>query len=343
MKISILTVGGSPQLISEKTIFGDGVQLGVGGAELTILTLCKAWTEAGHDVTLYNNPREVGASCFKQANEKDFDPDEDRDILLYFRGPNPRGLKAKGKKIWFSTDQYTIGSYTDLAKEVDKIVTISSFHAEYFKKQYGIENTTVIDIPVRDWEYTDVVEKDPMQVLFCSVPERGLMELVPIWKLITDEVPEAQLYITSDHRLWDASVPVNSTMKYRMAFAEFESVHYLSVVNRKDLIDLQMRSSIHLYPNQYSELFCIACAECQYAGAYPITSGVGALATTNMGFIAQHHPATPEGQHEMASAVVNYLKHPAVLQYMSGYIKELAHNRFSVETALESWDEVLFD
>ncbi|MBC8553819.1 MAG: hypothetical protein H8D23_29770, partial [Candidatus Brocadiales bacterium] len=82
MRISILTNDGSPLGVTSKTIWGDDKQIGVGGAELGLLTLCEEWTKLGYNVTLFNNPREFGVSPFEQRNIDTFDPDEDRDILI---------------------------------------------------------------------------------------------------------------------------------------------------------------------------------------------------------------------------------------------------------------------
>ena len=335
MKIDILTVNGSPMGVTEMAIYGDGVQLGVGGAELALLTMCRAWTEYGHEVTLYNNPRGFERSGFAQANQVDFQEAADRDILILFRGPNDYATRAKGKKIWWSCDQQTHGDYRKLASEVDEIVTISPFHANYFEKRYGISNTNIIDIPVREWDYMGVeVEKNPKQVLFCSVPDRGLEQLAPIWARITARVPDAVLHITSDWRLWDAHIPVNTVAKYRLQFAGFNNVRYHSLVTRSDLVKLQLESSIHLYPCVYEELFCISSAETQYAGCYPITSNVGALATTNMGT----HCDT---QDEFVEETIKYLLDPDSFNGHREEVLKKAKDRFSIERAIKKWQSVL--
>ena len=103
MKIDVLCTDGSPLGVSYKTIWGDKWQIGVGGAELALLTLCEMWTQAGHIVTLYNDPRELNASPFEQRNTSDFIPNENRDILIVFRSPNQKAIVAKGLKYKIST------------------------------------------------------------------------------------------------------------------------------------------------------------------------------------------------------------------------------------------------
>lgn len=345
LRIDVLTVGGSPQGVVETDIYGDNEdQIGIGGAENSFFTMARAWTELGHRVRFYNNPRKFGASCFEQLNEVDFDPKEDRDILMFFRGPNSIANGAKGKTVWWSTDQNTVGNYRDFSVQVDQIVTISPFHAEYFKNQYGITDTITIDLPVRGYDYDNQnYTKDPMKILYCSVPERGLEALVPIWERITEAMPEAQLHITSDHRLWDRRYPANISANYRLMYAKFPNVTYHSAIKRRDLVKLQLESSIHLYPLTYPELFCIACAECQYAGAYPITSNGWALATTNMGYLSPHHPTTRAGQTDLAMNTINYLRNPKSLKPLQDYVKSMAHRRFAISNIVKQWDRLVFN
>jgi len=54
MKIEILCNDGSPLGVTSKTVWGDNFRIGLGGAELALITLCEAWHERGDEVILYN-------------------------------------------------------------------------------------------------------------------------------------------------------------------------------------------------------------------------------------------------------------------------------------------------
>ena len=108
MKIDIIVNDGSPLGVHLDDVAGYGDRFGVGGAELYLLTLCELWTKFGYSVRLYNNPTRQ-TSPFEQLQVSDFDPQEDRDVLIIFRSPNPATIGAKGLKIWLSCDQYTVG------------------------------------------------------------------------------------------------------------------------------------------------------------------------------------------------------------------------------------------
>jgi len=339
-KIDIIANDGSPLGVTEKSLSGEDGRLGVGGAELALLTLCRAWTMYGNDVTLYNNPNEGGASMFKQKTLAEFNPAEPRDILIIFRSPNERIVNAVGKKVWFSCDQYTIGDFRAYAPRVDKIVCISKFHQNYFNSMYGITNTTVIDLPVRTWEYpSKLAPKVPHRCIFTSIPDRGLVPLQAAWAKINAEIPDASLVITSDWRLWSADADPNLTQAYRLAFARNTQVTYMGAVKRADLIKVQVDAELHLYPCIYDELFCIAVAESQVAGTLPITSMFGSLPTTNMVRPIAGNPHTPEWIDLFVRNAVELMTDPK-LKEKQEHTMEVARKRFSVETILPQWEEV---
>jgi glycosyltransferase involved in cell wall biosynthesis len=334
MIIHVLARDGSPLGVSEMSVSGDDGRTGVGGAELTILTLCRCWHDKGHDVTLYNNPVTGSSSVFKQKMVDEFIPSDERDVLIVFRSPNPLVDGAKGKKIWFSCDQFTIDNFSEFAGKVDKIIGISPFHAEYFKTMYGIRNMQVIDIPVRDWEYQKT-EKKKNSCIFTSVPDRGLLQLAPVWDRIVSEVPDATLTITSDWSLWTGCDVSSYVQPYRLAWAGKKNVTYRGAIKRSDLIKIQSEAEYHLYPCIYDELFCISVAESQVAGAIPITSRTGAIETTNrFGCKVDGNPTSPEFISKMAETFIELSKTPHV------DIRDNAIKEFGVGRILDEWEKV---
>lgn len=341
MKIDIIARDGSPLGVTMDTLLGnDPNQIGVGGAELALMTLCEGWHKVGHKIRLYNNPRIVRGSIFPQYPVGTFVPKEDRDILIVFRSPNPLVENAKGKKIWFSTDQYTISDFAEFAQQVDKIVTISQFHAEHFQNQYKIENTITIDLPVRTWEYEQDIPKVKNRLLFCSVPDRGLDIMAKVYPEIKKQIPDLSLTITSDYRLWGVGHAGNEHFIHK--FFGQDGVSFLGAVNRIDLVHEQQKSQIHSYSCVYQELFCYAVAECSVAGALPVTSDVGALDTTNMGVRITGNVHSSEWQDTFVKTIVTILNSPDLEKNQKGLQQE-AIKRFSLERIMKQWQSEVFD
>ena len=343
MKIDILCMDGSPLEVTSKTIWGDGVQLGVGGAELALLTMCEEWQKAGHDITLYNSPRELNASSFKQLPVETFKPDDLRDIIINFRSPNQRSIIAKGMKVWWSCDPYTHGDYAAFAPFMDKIVCISPFHANYFANMYHIENTNVIDLPVRVQDYENVgVEKIPNRLIFTSIPDRGLNQLLAMWDKMFATIPDMSLVITSDYRLWGANVCALNE-QHRVRWLNKSKVQFMGAIPRKRLIEEELAADMLAYPAIFEELFCIACSEAQYAGAYPVTSDIGALSTTNMGTVINGSAHNSSFLNVMSNTIIDLLRDRAQLLKLQQEVKQKALDRFHPSVIMKQWDNIFKD
>lgn len=340
MIIHILCNDGSPLGITHKDIFGESGRIGVGGAELALLTMAEAWTKAGHEVVLFNDPRRPNESPFEQRAVDSFEEGAKRDVLIIFRSPNPRTIRTEGFKVWWSCDQQTVGDFRQLSQQVQKIVTISPFHTEYFKTRYDIQSAISIDIPVRTWEYDQAIEKVPNRIIFTSVPDRGLELVHKTFPRIKAAISDASLVVTSDYRLWGETSPLND--RYVRDFMLMDGVIFLGGVPRNRLVEEQLKGQIHLYPAVYEELFCIAVAESQVAGVLPITTPKGALGTTNMGVLIDGNARDQRTQDVFVEKTIEYLMKPDLRDIQSG-IQALARERFSVERAVRTWDEQVFN
>ena len=340
-KIHVLCRDGSPLGVTERTMRGEDGRLGVGGAELALLTMCSAWQFYGNDVTLYNDPKEMGASSFRQLPVSDFDPKESRDILIVFRSPNPLAHKSVGKKIWWSCDSYTTDDFRAFRGQVDKVVCISPHHAKYFREMYGITDGIAIDLPVRTWEYTQPVQKVEKRCIYTSIPDRGVMELHSAWARIVKEVPDASLVITSDWRLWADWCTEEQIRHFKLSYSRLPNVQYLGAVRRDDLVNIQMGASVHLYPSIFEEMFCISVAESQVAGVYPITSDTGALSTTNMGMVIHGNAQDPSWQDIFVKKAMETLNDPDLYKKQE-WLREVSKRRFSIEHILSQWEEKVF-
>lgn len=343
MKIDVLCNDGSPLRVTEASIWGMDGRFGVGGAELALLTMCRGWHDRGYDVTLFNNPDNPENSVFRQRTIEEFKPLEDRDVLIVFRSPNDKVTGAtKGKICWWSCDQQTVGDFKEFSKRVHKIVTISPRHAEFFRVMYGITDTITIDLPVRN-DYDAPVEKIPRRCIYTSIPDRGVMQLNAAWPLINRDVPDSSLVITSDWRLWDAEVPISELYPYKTPFARQPNVSYFGAVNRRQLIKYQLEADLLLYPCTYDELFCIAVAEAQVAGAIPVTSQFGAIRTTNeFGVQIAGSPYEPAFIETFVRTAVELLNDPC-LKEKQEEMKEKAKKRFALDRILDLWDEKVFN
>lgn len=339
LKIDILCTDGSPLGVIPEDIYGtyEEHRIGVGGSELALLTLFEAWKQAGHTVRLFNSPHRRVPDQYPTGA---FQSQDDRDVLITFRTPNAASVVAKGYRVWWSCDQFTTGNYRDFAGHNNKIVTISPFHKQYFEQRYEIRNADVIDLPVRDFDYEQEYERIPYRFIFTSVPDRGLEHLFGLWPRIKDRIPQASLVITSDYRLWGWPVPRNEVHKIR--WLGKEGVSFVGAVKRQELIRHQLQADMMIYPCTYDELFCIACAESQFAGSYSVTSAYGALPSTNMGSVVHGVPNDPHWQEIFLNEVFDLIEDRDSFESTRFELMNRAYDRFNIQRILEQWDEKVF-
>lgn len=340
LKIDVICNDGSPLGVVFADVYGENGRVGIGGAELALMTICDEWQKFGHQVRLYNNPTNPEGSSFKQYPIDSFSPQDNRDVLIIFRSPNARIKNARGLKIWWSCDQYTVGSFKEFSTQVDKIVTISPFHATHFETTYGIQNTVTIDLPIRLDDYSQKIDKIPNRLIFCSVPDRGLEILADCYDSIKEEIPDLSLVITSDYRLWGVDGARNE--RFVSKFLGKDGVKFLGALPRRDMVMEQLRAQVQAYPCTYDELFCYAVAECQIAGALPITTDLGALATTNMGIQISGNPNDRLWKSAFVDMIIQNLKSED-LPNIQSKVQEMAIERFSLNRILGAWENILHE
>jgi glycosyltransferase involved in cell wall biosynthesis len=232
-------------------------------------------------------------------------------------------------------DQYTSVSFKGFANHVDQTICISPYHVDYFKKRYrfdaqlGFSEPEYIDLPVRSWDYPSLPEKDPNMVIFTSVPDRGLNELMDWWHQIKSVKPGLKLYVTSDYRLWGCATSQN--VRYKMRASSLKDIEFLGALPRKELIDLQLKATYMFYPCIYDELFCIALSEAQYAGVHTVSTSTGACGTTNMVDVVDLGGPFIVKCQEVAQKATDPVA-----------IREKAIERFSPEAVLKQWNKKVF-
>lgn len=337
MRIDVYCNDGSPLGIVPPDIYGRGV----GGAELSMMTWAETMVKRGHIVRVFNNPPITGAfdgvEYYPQAA---FEPSEARDVFIVYRSPNKHVRTAKAEmKIHWSTDQYTIGNFaTDVFPFVDKVVCISAYHLNYHKQRYDIEDDKIgyFDLGVRLQDYEGLsIEKIPGRCIFCSVPDRGLDLMQILWPRIKEQVPDASLVVTSDYTLWGSRNPGNH--QYRLNFITLPDVIFLGKISREQLVKEQLAAVCQSYPGTYEELFCISSAECQVAGATPVTSSLGALPSTNGEFAIAGNPMTAAWQNAFVSRVVEILQSRPNIDKMI----KAARKRFDWNRICAQWEKLI--
>jgi len=316
---------------------------GLGGTETCLVHLSRHLARK-HQVTIFNptsNPGTYTGVTYRNASS--FCYQEEFDVLITMSYlPRLRESAARVKVHWSLEDSETwVRNWGEVLRGVDAVVAISPFHARWLAEQFHVpsDRITVIPCGVQPEEYLRPVPKTPGKLIYCSVPDRGLVHLLPIYGLARERLPGLQLVITSDFSLWGRE-PGNE--EYRRLFSGLPGVHFLGKVPRSELVWHQKSSQLHVYPCTVNELCCLASLECQAAGTPTVTTGLGALTTTVLhgqtGLIIPNHPHyDPQAYGVFARAIVGLLANPGRLAAMADKGRERARREFGYPVLAGRW------
>lgn len=344
MKIDILTLQGSLTGVIPFDIESPGV----GGSELMVLQWARHMALRGYDISIYNDARIPGTyDGVHFKNYQEFKNEEERDVLISFRTPQPEEtIPAKARiRLGWSTDQFDAAYQKQWYALVDGIVGISEYQKQDHMKRCGLSDAEnkmkIIEIGSEASEYPWVTKK-PYQFIYNSIPGRGLQYLAELWPAIRILLPEATLIITSDYRLWTQGQFAGNE-DFRELFKNMPGVRFLGSIPRSELVRHELESEIHLYPCVYEELFCISSAEAQMAGCYEITSSIAALETTNFtGYKSRYTPGTPAFALDAMSELRRFYSLSEVERnqiHLS--IRDKAHTRFDWNRICDEWEKYL--
>ncbi|MDP3988895.1 MAG: glycosyltransferase family 4 protein [bacterium] len=339
MKIDVVTTNGSPIGVTPLEIEWPGV----GGGELMLLQWSREMAKRGHDICIYNQPRQYGVHdgvSFKNRNE--FDKDEERDVLLSFRGPIDVCIGARcGISVGWSIDQFNKDFQQAWYAIVDGIVGISDFHRNDHIKRHGLssDKMTVIAIGCCPEDFRPL-PKIPFQFIYNSMPGRGLEHFKQLWPVIHSAYPKARLLVTSGLGLWSAGKGPDHHGPLVHDLRNLPGVEFLGRISRSELLRHEMESEIHLYPCTYEELFCISVAETQMAGCHVISSSAGALPTTNStGHLSPYTPGTEEFLQDVRVAIDSYYALSSnERNNKQAFTRKHAQERFRWSRICEEWE-----
>jgi len=331
---------------------------GLGGAELSLISLAETLAARGHLVTVYHQPPEAvgNVNGVYYLSTTPFYPGLERDAFVLFR--NPMGtcgemnalemVNARAKLFW-SCDQVSAGNYaTDVYPYVDQAILISEFHRQDHHARYNIPlpKMTVIDLGVRLQDYAQPLPKQPGKLIFCAVPHRGLTQLSPIYRQLKERHPEVELHITADYTLWGPGIPP-SDADMRTLFAAVPGVHYHGAIPRSELITHQLTSDLYVYPHYpvsgFPELFGISVAECMAAACVPLVSQEGALHSTtgDGGYALIGDPRQEDAQQNYVNLACFLLEHRAVLTDVQQQARQIALARFNWDNIAAIWEQTI--
>ncbi|MEJ8545127.1 glycosyltransferase family 4 protein [Brevibacillus borstelensis] len=323
---------------------GDYEGRGMGGTEGTLVCMARELAKQ-NEVYVYTPTSKPGKfHGVMYMHDSLLNTVEYFDVFVSLsRTPLLPDINSKVKVHWSNEDSETwVESWAWTLPHVQAVFTISPFHTEHLVQNYKIPRELIFETScgIDAGKYKEKITKVKNQLIYCSVPNRGLSLLEHIFFIISSEIPDVSLVVTSDFTLWGHDDPGNAP--YRELFVNNPRVHFLGKVPRDELVYYQKTSVLHVYPCIVNELCCIASLECQASGTPTIATRRGALSSTvahgYSGYLIDSNPfENPNFSQEFADIVISLLKNPEKLNQLSNQARERALTEFDYAKLANDW------
>lgn len=311
----------------------------LGGTQTAIAGLSRALAGLGHEVTVFGTPARPGPvdgvlylpaalmTGYLRQHPVDVMVSTGNTELLH------AGLTGPLHLFWAHNDycHFVQGQAADrhaafaalLAQRVDKVVAVSAWHAELLRRTFHLPRDHV-------WASRNGVDSaalprrapgfPPPRLIYTSVPDRGLDDLLRWLPAIRERVPEVELVILSGFGIWQ--MPEAWTRAHEApirALADQPGVRWLDPVGKTVLYRLLADSRLMTYPchasaggNSLAETSCLAAIEAQAMGVPVVTSGIGAMPETvrhgETGWVIGGTTGDPGFDRQYVDAVVALLR-----------------------------------
>ena len=310
-------VGPGLEYWSPKTIRENGC----GGSETSAALLAKALAERECQPIIYAMDNQVWDGVIYRKFDS-FKPDSIAShLFISSRVPDvfDASISAKQKWLWMHDICCWERLTPDRAEQLDCIVVLSHWHAEHIKRVYPwLKDAEIIDMDDAEKTYDDTwttgtyypeerinhvpkiaiigdaidtslfkgfhEKRIPGRFIWCSSPDRGLEELLTMWPLIKQSMPEATLKIFYGWEYFDSSLHIPSQRIFKekiRGLLDQPGVEWCGRIGQVDLAHELKRASILLYPpHPFRETYGIAFLEAQAAGVLCFYRQNGALGET---------------------------------------------------------------
>jgi protein O-GlcNAc transferase len=281
----------------------------LGGSQSALCYLAAGLVKRGHQVTLLSGTREphvaLGVRCRSAEPMSDglFAPPCDAVVVL--NGPADvclrlRPLLAPNTLLVLWTqhafdqpDMHTLAR-PEPRHEWDLIACVSDWHRSTMIQHYGLEPSQVVVrrnaiAPPFEGLFADeqalIRAKSSRLILtYTSTPFRGLDVMLSVFPEVRRQYQEAELHVYSSMKVYQHDEHSDPYRSLYESLRTTPGVKYIGAVSQSALAQAMREATVLSYPNTFAETSCIAVMEALAAGLHIVTSDLGALHETTMGF-----------------------------------------------------------
>ncbi|MBX7148479.1 glycosyltransferase family 4 protein [bacterium] len=336
--------------------FGDSpLQTPLGGTESAMIAMAEALAAMGHDVRIFCNVTRIGEYKGVQycdaATFESYGLSHTPDVFICIRHLLPLMIRRWGKlQIYFSPDatdqmflncvidvkltlkegQATVGAYSlaDAHPYVDAIFCVGEWQKQTFVQKYNIPPQKIyvvhngVDPSFFSIPKGDSLQKRGHHLVYCSTPYRGLDFLADYFPAIKEKVPDVTCTVLSGMQIYGFSNEADSSeFKNLYDKCTRAGMNMVGPVSKPRLAEYLLKSRVLVYPNTYTETFCMAVLEAQAMGLPVVTTQLAGLkervSSNNDGFLIEGHPSSETYRSSFIQKTVDLLTQDDLWERMS--------------------------
>jgi glycosyltransferase involved in cell wall biosynthesis len=268
---------------------------GIGGSETSQIEMASRLANRHHNVVSYapvgwtdeyKIHRNVKWMSYEKATFKE------PGIWVIYRCPEileTFPIKHPKQEIYFVAQDTFYETMTEkLARRIDKYICLCTDHANYvatkhpYLKDKIVISSNGINIDMINEAEALNLPRNPHRLIYTSSPDRGLEQLIPIFKKAKEFIPNLELHIFYGFDNIDKVIQRNPFVgkmkdKIMKGMEGVDGIFWHGRVGQIELTAEWMKSGIWCYPINFTETSCISCMEAQACNVIPVTSPKWAL------------------------------------------------------------------
>lgn len=271
---------------------------GIGGSETCAAVLAKKFAEKGYRSILFGHcegmeGRYDGVEYIHYTNYDNFKDTNFIDYFISSRKVSPLQHRVPNGKNYVWSHDIFIPEFINKKlplNNVNKYVCLSPWHVKFFSQHHSVPESQIYTqgngLELSRYDKRGSIEKDPYRLIYSSSPDRGLLTLLQMFSGWKQEFPQLNLHVFYGFDNWKKAIRHRNNPEEVKQVEMIEQlmkqpgVTYHGRISQQQLAEEQMKSSLWVYPTQFTETYCITATECMIAGAVPICTSVAALKTT---------------------------------------------------------------
>jgi glycosyltransferase involved in cell wall biosynthesis len=266
----------------------------LGGSQSACIYLSRKLAEMGHEMIIYNytdgEPRMYDGVEYRHLEKMETDDNSKVDVFMSIRDPRLYQVwKGTGIRILKMQDDYNQPLPELLGNPAIRInnhnyLFVSKWQMKRIIATFQLPARLCLVHPNGFWEpyfSSEFPEPKGNRLAYCSTPFRGLEELLDLFPEIRNQVPDAELHVFSDMKIYQYSDEKDQE-RCGHIYAKLDQPGVVNhgSVGQEELARQLADCKILAYTNKFPETSCIAAMEAQAAGCVVVTSELGALPET---------------------------------------------------------------